>query len=665
MYKKQTRFLKSALFCKLRKVFCVLLCSDFFSLFANVYRAIILQPFLLKKCLFAALHLICFLFLNIGPLVYARDWNGIAAKVPVSEASIGSGESRVEIGEFIEERREDPPNKYLEELFENYLHRSQKALGDKIVANMYEYRGFQAVKLPANLRLNENPLNNNSWEWNHHNLTAVDYVMSAYLASGKDVYYFDKARELVEGWADHNLNTCEYPSPFSWNDHTTAMRVWRLMYMFEYGRRLPICPDDFLIRLLVLIHHHTKMLAEEEFYNRQTNHGFDQSLALYVATAQFPELSGFTDLNRLAIERLDGEVEFMFTPEGVHVENSIGYHWGLMNSLLRLSDIFGHYGDQQRAIYLSGIIDEAFNFAAFMLKPDGTFPLIGDSILTKLSPLSYCPLQKSHYFNYAASRGTLGRKPERPDAVFPIAGYAIFRDKWHDEQTFDQTVLIFFKCGYLSHFHRQDDDLNVLLTAFGEDWFIDSGRFNYQERRPIRIYMCSNRAHNVPVIQGSDPNRNLRKLRKGTGITAYGFSKNPAASYVEATTKGYPDVDVKRRLEYNKPYHIVITDSVHPLEAVTLPSWSTYFQVPLNKTIELRTGSLKISADSGNSLTMTFPSESKASIFSGCENPIQGCRSETMGQSAPIQTIVISHPLGKESARFEVQLEYISNANSE
>ncbi len=49
--------------------------------------------------------------------------------------------------------------------------------------------------------------------------------------------------------------------------------------------------------------------------------------------------------------------------------------------------------------------------------------------------------------------------------------------------------------------------MNVLVHAYGEDWLIDSGLYNHNRRDPIRIYMRSARAHNVPFVAGAKIDR--------------------------------------------------------------------------------------------------------------------------------------------------------------
>ena len=320
-----------------------------------------------------------------------------------------------------------------------------------------------------------------------------------------------------------------------------------------------------------------------------------------------------------------------------------------------MAAVFEHFGDAGEFMYLSGILDRAFYYAALTVKPDGTLPLVGDSILVRPGLSRQYQLPAFEYFRYAVTGGRDGRRPPTADAVFPIAGYALFRDRWHPEESFSDGVFILFKCGFLSQFHRQDDDLSFVVSALGEDWFVDSGRFSYQETDPLRLYMRSPVAHNVPVPKGSVPVRSLAQLRPGTGISAYGLAQSSA--YVEGRTTIHPGIDLTRRLEYDKPFNLRITDTLTPLDGAPRPAWGGFFQIPADKRIEVvKPGEIALHSRKGNSLKVTYPISANVRIESGCDEPIQGCRSERMGQAEPIQTLILDYPAALKRSVVDLEL---------
>lgn len=606
------------------------------------------------KCL-SALSWRSIILLSItafGNLI-ASEYNLIASQVPVKNPIFIINDEQVSTDQAVKMYRSRPADQYLEELFKPYLKPTYVDLGTKALQGIYEYPRFEGVRLFGPLRWNENPLNNDTWEWSHHSLTVLDYLMSGFLFTAEEKY-LEGVISLTHSWMEHNFNVSEFPSEFSWNDHTTAIRVWRLLYLFEYGRRSQLVTDEFLEKVILLLYHHAMVLRKDDFFNRFTNHGYYQAVALYLATAILHEIKQFPEINQLAAERLKNEVAFMFTPDGVHVENSSAYHWFLTNSVKDLINILTHFRYPIESMKLVKTLDDAVGFTTYAMKPDGTLPLVGDS--AQLSPygLNTIPLKNYEHFRYAISKGQDGMPPQQVDAIFPLAGYAIFRDSWRESRSFTDTVYVYFKCGFLSNYHRHDDDLMLLLSGLGEDWLVDSGSYNYQEQDPIRIYMRSNRAHNVPVIHGSLPTRDLRQVRKGTGIQRFSISEN--YSDVHGVSTIYSNLNVHRHVEYLKPFRIIMTDHLEAADNFELPRWSTLFQVPIDKRIFVRDQEVFLISSNGNQLQIKIPPNSKVSIFSGCTERIQGCRSERLNNAKPIQSIEISHSPNTASVMYYLTL---------
>lgn len=90
-----------------------------------------------------------------------------------------------------------------------------------------------------------------------------------------------------------------------------------------------------------------------------------------------------------------------------------------------------------------------------------------------------------------------------PQRVFPISGYAIFRDGWPENGSWKNMFHIVVTAGILSGYHSHCDDGSFVVYAFGEDWIIDSGMYNHNQKDSIRRYMRSRAAHNIPIIENA------------------------------------------------------------------------------------------------------------------------------------------------------------------
>ena len=583
-------------------------------------------------------------------------WNRIASEVNVHQPFFTIEEREYVLEDVIEHFRSKRIDNYLYGKARKSAAPWKANLGAKVLNSMYSYHGFKEVSLPETLEWNENPLNNRSWEWNHQQLTAIDFLMAAYFKAG-DSRFLRRSVELVESWARSSLDPANYPSDFSWDDHATALRLERLLYLFEIIRKSDQIENQQLESILYLIYVHMQILSEDDFFNKFTNHGFSQAAALYSASVAIPELSGAQNLKELAINRLESEIDFMFTKEGVHVENSPAYHYWMTSALEELREIFIHHQDTDLVFQIEAIIEKAINFLAYVAKPDGSLPLVGDSTLTRLNFSQEKPYFSYPFFLYSASGGTKGEKPPYTDIVFPLSGYAVFRDEWHDSEDFDNTVFILFKSGFLSRFHRQDDDLNVVIWAFGENWLVDSGRYNYVESDPIRRYMRSPMAHNVPVLFGETPVRDRKVLRDGTGIEEYGIGADH--SYVQGKTTVYEYFDIIRRVDFFKPTSFKISDMVIPLGGKNPPKLHSYFQIPDDKNIALDGEACvaTILSRSGKRMvikTSTGMCEGVEILPESRTGTISGITSLRFGTLVSAQTLVFSHAAGVDRVVFEV-----------
>ena len=187
-------------------------------------------------------------------------------------------------------------------------------------------------------------------------------------------------------------------------------------------------------------------------------------------------ISGLENFNKIAHQRLVSEINFGFTEEGVHKENSPAYHRGMLQNIFKAKEIlhtlpFTH--DSASELFIDELLNKALYFLACIAHPDGMVPIIGDSVaipITRSMP-HLENLQNYQYHEYVAN---LGKKGKRIQAFndFSKSGYVTLRTPTTENPgnpTHDFHLI--FKCGLLSTYHRQDDDLNILLYAYGEQWF--------------------------------------------------------------------------------------------------------------------------------------------------------------------------------------------------
>jgi hypothetical protein len=513
-------------------------------------------------------------------------------------------------------RRRAPHDYTVNWMKKNVLTERNTRLGLTLLqSNQVQYGGYAAVPFKtAALQWNEDPFSNLNWQWFHHQLMSVHFLLAA--AQTNQPTALDTAKDIVRSWAAANFGPT-FPSPLSWNDHSTACRLRTLLCLSERVAHEPRTDSEFLGLLLRLIDAHCRVLADENFFKRHTNHGFDQATILFWAASAFPEFAEAREWRALSEARLRDEIAFMFTPEGIHVENSPSYHVWL---LAALEDCLTMLGETPRA-NLEAQLSSGWEYAAFALQPNGRLPLVGDTESRDFSAVrSRRASTGAQNFLYSATRGRAGTKPEAADRVFPLSGYAIFRDEWHDAASFADTTYLFFKCGFHSNYHRHDDDLNVVLSAFGEEWLIDSGLFGYEEDKPIRRYMRSVDAHNTVVIEGASAIRNVAAVpAPGSGITQHGLE--PGRSFVTGRSFMYRGLAVERRVEYFKPGKIVIRDQImtHPAGAYVQTNFTVLFHTAADKRITVTPNhEVLFSSTNGHRLLLrSYPEPRQVTVVAG------------------------------------------------
>ena len=87
-----------------------------------------------------------------------------------------------------------------------------------------------------------------------------------------------------------------------------------------------------------LIHHLIEigtLLVSPLEDNALSNHAFDQAIALFLIS-DFLKSSRFSKTwQEISLARIERELDYSFTDDGVHVENSPSYHHGMITNIHR------------------------------------------------------------------------------------------------------------------------------------------------------------------------------------------------------------------------------------------------------------------------------------------------------------------------------------------
>lgn len=418
----------------------------------------------------------------------------------------------------------------------------------------------------------QDPLKNRTWQWRWGALSLLTYLI-AYHAQAADPAALRMGRDLIRDWSRNFQHTKPFDAglnEFVWHDHGTALRAEHILLFLAYieshddSRQVSLSEKGAMLRLL---EKHAETLAQEKFYSRHTNHGLEQARVLLLLSKVGDMLwKDAKSWRSVALERLRSEFDFSYTPEGVHVENSPAYHIFVFKVFL---SIFQQYGLEELGDLADAVVEKSrliLDYITHVLRPDGLTPIIGDS--EKLRPTdsfreALGDTAEYQGFKYVHSRGRQGVCPTSLFRVYPVSGYAIYRDRWAEARDYGNVVHAIFKGGALSQYHRQEDEGHLVLYAYGEDWLIDAGMYNYNKNDPIRKYVRSRQAHNVVVVDGAvyrkwDEIRSSWVLHEGRSATG--------AEAVDFSFAGMQDLLTNRRVEFDGAA-INVRDTVRCLDA--------------------------------------------------------------------------------------------------
>ncbi|MEA1989901.1 MAG: heparinase II/III family protein [Pseudomonadota bacterium] len=458
-----------------------------------------------------------------------------------------------------------------------------------------------------------NPLSNRSWQWRLNWLSFLSFFI-AHHKKTSDLNVLKESQKVIDSWLSCYRDTdTTYPFEFVWHDHATALRAEQMLFFYFYAQKE--APEyfkaekSFFESLLTGLRLHGEWLAKDSFYSKHTNHGLEQARVLLLLGWFLDDDQGKI-WQKVARHRLASELDFAFTSEGVHVENSPAYHifvFKVFSSIIQdyPSSLLGELSEK-----FSVFSEKALGFTTYILRPDGFLPPIGD---TEQIPTSYAyrddfgSTSAYQAFSYAHSKGVNGVRPSQLNKVLAKSGYAIFRDAWPDTKHYQDAFHIVTKVGTSSRYHHQQDEGHVSVFAGGEDWLIDSGLYNFINKDPIRKYMRSRAAHNVPAV--SDTHYPKEFEDRLTAWKVLRFSEDEIKPFIEMQLDVLEPVRQVRKVEFDSFDKVLtINDLIAPLEDndQQLRNFMFNWHIPQDKKIKIEGDRVFVTSPSGQLMKVTM-----------------------------------------------------------
>lgn len=345
----------------------------------------------------------------------------------------------------------------------------------------------------------ERPLPRTHGRYIHGFLFLADWNGTVLEHSEERVTAHRAALDLLLSWYSKNQGL-PGSSDMAFHDETTAQRSFQIARVLDnYPEPLP---QEVVADIHALVQLHLSLLSSKLFHAGNNNHGMFQDIALLrlVTSGMGQELTTEErrcELLNLATRRLEAYFTSCFTEDGVHVENSPGYHFMVsryLRDLLPVVEILNpSMSDTFRNIY-SG----AERYATHVIMPDGYIPPLGDTKHERIRDISHRTTFGSDEFLHSVFQGRKGTPPRTNSAIFPQAGYALYRSQWEDSQS----DWLLFKAGYQSNYHHHADDLSLLFHSHGTLVLGESGPYGYDYADPLTTHAFSQFAHNVITVDG-------------------------------------------------------------------------------------------------------------------------------------------------------------------
>ncbi len=499
-------------------------------------------------------------------------------------------------------------------------------IADKLVNNeLYVNSIWPTYPFTDQLTWRENPYNDESWVFYLHSLDLVGFLMNAYEKNPSQVY-LEKAKWYIESWMAANPSPYNQASTYAWDDHSTANRVVNMIYFWHYYKNSSIYDPVFEQSLIDMLEKHGDFLADDRHYTAHNNHGIFQDRSLIELALLFPNMENSQYWYNKAMDRLMIHVQNDVTPSGVHKEHSPDYHNITLDLFRGVSDFITQF--DRKSDELTNTITKMEDYLAYLIKPDGTLPMLGDSDPNSLYSLDVNKIT-SEKLKYVISKGTQGIKPIN-DAFYPDAGIAIFQKMWDVDTPFH----FLFTAAYHSNVHKHADDLSFLLTYGKTDFFVDSGKYNYNETDAYRKYFRSSLSHNTITVDGQSyplGNRQVNKSRIDHYKTASTYS------YVTGSHELYDGVSIQRTVIYLKKINSFLIHDV--MTSADFHSYSEIFN--LGKEVQVKSDDQKtfLLTSTIEDKSIEFKHLTEATTFNqynGLEDPIAGWQSLKFNEKLPI-----------------------------
>lgn len=492
------------------------------------------------------------------------------------------------------------------------------------------------------------------WEPNRHHQFVV--LGRAYRATGQIRYAQAVVSQLTQ-WLDQ----CPYGMGMNWRSPLEfGVRLINWVWALDLIRPSGTLAAPFFERVLRAVW--LQMMDITRKYSRGTsanNHLIGEAAGVYIAGSYFRELKEAPAWKEKAHGILCEEILAQSYPDGGTREQATGYQLFVLQFFLLAGMVARRTGDDFPTQYWTRLRQMARHLGA--LSDGGALPMFGDCddgyvLDLDADPHDHRPwlaaaavlLDDAELANASAGHAEACRWLFGPDSEARLDGLAAssngerlesqaFEDSGYyllqcGRRGHDDRISVVFDCGPLGYgaiaAHGHADALSFTLRAFGEEFLVDPGTYDYFSFPEWREYFRSTRAHNTAVVDGRDQSDMLGLFLWGARAEAHCLSWSPSdnGGGVSGMHTGYErlsdPVVHRRQIELNGVLrNIRITDE---FSTKGRHEAAIYFHLSeACRVVQTGERCFTIQAEYG-SLAFAFDSRLSAEILTGSREPISG-----------------------------------------
>lgn len=524
--------------------------------------------------------------------------------------------------------------------FANKLIRNELVVNEKIPDNVQ----YDINNIDWNITATTSP---NTFSLYLQTLRPIYYLSKAYLVTN-DIRYLNYADKFVDSWTDYEQSS-QNLNRYTWYDHTVAERTENLIYYYIV-KQLNAGDQAINNKVIQTIKENAEWLFLDENYTPKHNHGIFQDGSL-IKAGYFLNENKYIEKG---IERLDEQLVYAFPNKHIHIENSIGYHLGIISYIKEVAGFLGHFDNKYAdtaTMYYKGAVE----YLTYVYKPNLSVPFTGDT----LGAVSVSSVQRDfadENLKYVLSQGSQGIAPNENLKVYLNDGTAIYREHWNPVG-FDQATWLLFKSGFLSSTHKHADDLSFILYSKGHDIFIDPGMYNYMVGNTMHDYMVSNFAHNTVIVDDKSYSVSMINSNK---VGLYSHKQKSGYESVTGFNNIFNGVNIDRTINYIDGNNFLIVDDI---KSQVLHKYSQVFHLSNEVEIEQLTINgmiLKIKNTDYHVVLNQLNPVDKASKYTGKNNKkYLSFISAGLNKSVPTTTIIFDRKA--TSTQFITQLKIVKS----